>query len=297
LDYREIRYELRDNILTITLNRPDKLNAFTLRMCAELLHALDRADADDDVRAVVFTGAGRAFCAGADLSAGGDTWAKSGAGGGAGSGASFVLDREQGDSGGQLTRRMFESRKPLIAAINGPAVGVGLTMTLAMDMRLCAQGAKLGFVFAARGIVPEACSAWFLPRIVGISRALEWTYTARIFGPDEGLRAGLFRSVHEPADLLPAAYALAGEIAGHAAPVSVALSRQMMWKMLCADHPVLAHQLDTHAIFARGASADAREGIQAFLEKRPANFPNRVSQELPDYDPFFPRRPFSKLPG
>jgi len=294
MDYRTIRYELRDHVLTITLNRPDKLNAYTFTMCAELLDALDRADADDAVRAVVFTGEGRAFCAGADLSAGANTWADSADSqrAGASAGASFVLDREQGDSGGQLTRRLFECRKPVIAAINGAAVGVGLTMTLAMDMRLCTTSAKLGFVFAARGIVPEACSSWFLPRLVGISQALEWCYTARIFGPEEALRAGLLRSVHAPDELLPAAYALANEIAQRAAPVSVALTRQMLWKMLGAEHPVLAHRLDTEAIFARGRSADAREGIESFLEKRPARFSDSVSRELPAFDPFFARRPF-----
>ncbi|MFI5306997.1 MAG: enoyl-CoA hydratase-related protein [Polyangiales bacterium] len=290
MDYREILYQLGDHVLTITLNRPDKLNAFTLRMCAELLHALDQADADDDVRAVVLTGAGRAFCAGADLSRGANTWAASHSA----AGASFAFDAEQGDSGGQLTRRMFECRKPLIVAINGAAVGVGLTMTLAADMRLCVREAKLGFVFAARGIVPEACSAWFLPRIVGIAQALEWAYTARIFAPDEALRAGLVRSLHAPEELLPAAHALAREIADNAAPVSVALTRQMMWKMLCADHPVVAHRLDTEAIFARGASADAKEGIEAFLQKRPARFVDSVSEQLPRYDGFFPRKSFGK---
>ena len=289
MDSQEIVYEVRDRVATITLHRPDKLNAFTRRMRDELISAFGRADADDEVRAVIVTGAGRAFCAGADLSAGANTWAEAHDR----SDATFRVDRAQGDSGGQLTRRIFELKKPIIAALNGSAVGVGLTMTLAMDMRLCASNAKLGFVFAARGIVPEACSAWFLPRIVGIAQALEWTLTARVFGADEALRGGLVRSVHEPAEVLTVARGLANEIATHAAPVSAALTRQMLWKMLGADHPVLAHRLDTEAIFARGASADAKEGIEAFLQKRKAEFPDCVSRDLPScYQTVAPKRPF-----
>jgi enoyl-CoA hydratase/carnithine racemase len=265
-------YAVADGICTLTLNRPDRLNAYTPQMGEELLAAFDASDADDDVRAVVVTGAGRGFCAGADLAAGGST---------------FDRPRAPGhrDGGGLVTLRIFRSLKPVIAAINGPAVGVGITMTLAMDVRMVAQGAKIGFVFARRGIVPEAASSWFLPRIVGISRALEWAYSGRIIGPEEALEGGLVRSVHPPGELLDAAYGLAREIADNAAPVSVATTRQMMWRMLGAAHPMEAHRVDSRAIAARGASADAREGIEAFLEKRPAQFPDRVGDGLPDAFP------------
>jgi enoyl-CoA hydratase/carnithine racemase len=241
------------------------------------------------VRAVIVTGAGRAFCAGADLGGGGDTWSKS---------TAFVAaetERYPGDGGGRVTRRIFDSKKPVIAAINGAAVGVGLTMTLAMDIRLCVREAKLGFVFAGRGIVPEACSSWFLPRLVGISQALEWCYSARIFRAEEALQAGLLRSVHEPDQLLPAARALATEIAQNASAVSVAMIRQMLWRMLSAPHPIDAHELDTAGLGALGKSHDAREGITAFLEKRPAEWKDRVSQDMPAFYPFWQDRPFRKL--
>ena len=282
MTYEEIRYEARDAILTLTLNRPSRLNAFTEQMSQELVSAFDRADQDDEIRAVVLTGAGRGFCAGADLGAGGASFA-------------YPDGAAHRDRGGRVSLRIFESLKPVIVAVNGPAVGIGVTMTLPADVRLASTAARFGFVFARRGIVPEAASSWFLPRLVGISRALEWTTTGRIFDAREAQEGGLIRSVHEPADLLPAAYALAREIADYTAPVSVALTRQMMWRMLGADHPMAAHQLDSRAIQARGLSGDAGEGVTAFLEKRPASFPDRVSADMPDFFPWWPERPWSPL--
>jgi enoyl-CoA hydratase/carnithine racemase len=277
MSFQEIRYEVADHVLTITLDRPDRLNAFTPTMARELIEAFDRSDSDDDVRAVIVTGAGRGFCAGADLGGGGETF--------------DWRDRDGGDAGvprdggGQVTLRIFDSLKPVIAAINGPAVGVGITMTLPMDVRIAASGAKLGFVFARRGIVPEACSSWFLPRLVGISQALEWVATGRVFTAEEGLAGGLVRSVHPAEEVLPAAQALAAEIAAEAAPVSVAVARRLMWTMLGASHPMEAHRADSRAMFARGQSADAFEGVTAFLEKRPAQFTDRVSEGLPELFP------------
>ena len=275
----QIAFDVSDHIATITLNRPDKLNAFTGTMMNEMIDAFDETDANDDVRAVIVTGAGRGFCAGADLSSGGETFSRGG--GGEPTGAEQVPR----DGGGLVTLRIFESKKPVIAAINGPAVGVGVTMTLPMDIRLASSAAKIGFVFARRGIVPEAASSWFLPRVVGISQAAEWVFTGRVFGAEEALSGGLVRSVHEPDALLPAARAIAAEIAENTAPVSVALSRLMMWRMLGASHPMAAHMVDSRAIKARGASADAREGVVSFLEKRPAVFPVRVSDGLPEIFP------------
>lgn len=279
MDYTQIIYSVADGIATITLNRPDQLNAFTGTMMNEIIDALDHTDADDAVRAVVITGSGRGFCAGADLSSGGSTFSR---------GGSDVETKVRGvnrDGGGLVSLRIYESHKPVIGAINGPAVGVGVTMTLPMDVRLASTNARFGFVFARRGIVPEACSSWFLPRVVGISRAAEWVYTGRVFPAQEALEAGLVRSLHEPEDLLPAAYALAREIADNTAPVSVALSRHMLWRMLGADHPMEAHKVDSRGIAVRGPSADANEGVTSFLEKRPARFPNRVSDGLPDIFP------------
>jgi enoyl-CoA hydratase/carnithine racemase len=275
--FEQITYESADGIATVTLCRPDRLNAYTDAMQAELIEAFDRADADDEVRAVIVTGAGQAFCAGADLGAGGETfdWGDEQPEGGG-------VPR---DSGGELVLRIFESKKPVIAAINGAAVGVGLTMTLPMDVRLVAEGAKLGFVFARRGIVPEACSSWFLPRIVGISQAMEWCATGRIFLPGEAHRAGLVRSVHARDELLGAARELAREIADNTASVSVALTRQLLWRMLGAGHPMEAHRADSRALFERGRSADAHEGVSAFLEKRDAQFTDSVSSALPDVFP------------
>jgi enoyl-CoA hydratase/carnithine racemase len=276
MDFEQITTELADRVLTITLNRPERLNAWTATMGTELIEAFDRADADDEVRVIIVTGAGRGFCAGADLAGGGETfdYRKRGA-----------TDGPPRDNGGQFTLRVFASTKPVIAAINGPAVGVGATMTLPMDIRLASEDARMGFVFARRGIVPEACSSWFLPRVVGISRAMEWVATGRVFSAQEGLEGGLLRSLHAPGELLDAANELAREIAENTAPVSVALARRMLWTMLGAEHPMLAHRADSRGMFFRGQSADAVEGVTAFLEKRPASFPDRVSDGLPDIMP------------
>jgi enoyl-CoA hydratase/carnithine racemase len=291
MNYETLRYEVEGRILTLTLNRPERMNAFNGQMCRELIAAFDQADADDGVKAVIVTGAGKAFCAGADLERGGDTWGKH---------AESLAKQAQteryiGDGGGQVARRIFDFNKPVIAAINGPAVGVGITMTLPMDIRLAAPNVKLGFVFAARGIVPEACSSWFLPRIVGISRALEWCYSARVFKSEEALESGLVRSLHTPEDLLPAARALAQEFIDNASAVSIAMTRHMMWRMLTAPHPIDAHEVDTAAIAALGRSNDAREGITAFLEKRKANFTDRVSRNMPAFFPWWEDRAFRNL--
>ena len=284
MEFEEITAELSDHVLTITLNRPERLNAFTETMGNELIAAFDEADVDDAVRAIVVTGAGRGFCAGADLGRGSETFTRRG---------HDDPDSIPRDGGGRLTLRIFDCRKPVIAAINGPAVGVGATMTLPMDVRLASESARIGFVFSRRGIVPEACSSWFLPRLVGISRAMEWVATGRVFGADEAAQGGLVRSVHPDGELLDAAGALAHEIADNAAPVSVALARQMMWRMLGAEHPMLAHRADSRGMYFRGRSADAAEGITSFLEKRPAQFRDRVSDGLPDVMPGWTAPEFS----
>jgi len=276
MPFEQITTEVADGILTITLNRPGRLNAWTGTMGRELREAFDRADADDDVRAIIVTGAGRGFCAGADLEAGGETFDYRARG------AEEAVPR---DNGGEFTLRIFESTKPVIAAINGPAVGVGATMTLPMDIRLAADDARMGFVFTRRGIVPEACSSWFLPRVVGISRAMEWVATGRVFSAQEALEGGLVRSLHPSGELLDAARAIGREIAENTSPVSVALARRLMWRMLGAEHPMLAHRADSRGMLARGQSADAVEGVTAFLEKRPARFPDRVSDGLPEIMP------------
>jgi enoyl-CoA hydratase/carnithine racemase len=282
MDYEQIAYEPADDgILTITLDRPDRLNAFTARMMHELLDAFDRADGDDGVRAVIVTGRGRGFCAGADLEAGAATFEH-----GAVDGA------VRRDGGGRVTLRIFESTKPVIAAINGPAVGVGVTMTLPMDIRLASTEARLGFVFVRRGIVPEACSSWFLPRVVGISRAMEWVTTGRVFPAQEALEGGLVRSVYPPGELLGAARTLAVQMAEGTSAVSVALSRQMLWRMLGADHPMEAHKIDSRGIQATGGSADAREGVESFLAKHPPHFPGRVTADMPDFYPWWQERLF-----
>jgi enoyl-CoA hydratase/carnithine racemase len=281
--FETLLYAVEDGIATITLNRPDRLNAFTARMMADLIAAFDETDGDDAVKAVIVTGAGRAFCAGADLASGGSTFDF------AASTDPLRLEARvngvQRDGGGRLTLRIFDSLKPVIAAVNGPAVGVGVTMQLAMDIRLASTAARFGFVFARRGITPEAASSWFLPRLVGVQTALEWCYTGRVFPAQEALDKGLVRSLHEPDDLLPGARALAREIADNTAPVSIALTRQMIWRMSGADHPMRAHRADSRAIQARGVAGDAREGVGAFLEKRPAVYPDRVSADLPDIWP------------
>jgi enoyl-CoA hydratase/carnithine racemase len=286
MDYQQIRYTAERGIATITLDRPDHLNAFTGRMTKELIDAFDRIDSDDEVRAVIVTGAGRAFCAGADLRAEDgilDT---------------AVHDREDAtlpprDGGGVMTLRIFRCLKPVIAAINGPAVGVGVTMTLPMDIRLASEGARFGFVFARRGIVPEAASSYFLPRVVGISRALDWCLTGRIISAAEALEAGLVRSLYPPDRLLEAAEALARDLAENCAPVSLALTRQLLWRGLGMTDPMEAHRLDSRAISSRGASRDAAEGIAAFLEKRPAVFPDKVSSDMPGYFPWWQEPSFS----
>ncbi len=278
--YETLRTRLEDRVLTLTLHRPDRLNAFTLQMQHELIRLFDEIDANDDVRAVIVTGEGRAFCAGADLGSGGDTFDASG----------HQKQEEHRDGGGQVTLRIFECKKPVIAAINGPAVGVGITMTLPMDVRLASDSAKMGFVFARRGIVPEAASSWFLPRIVGIAQAMEWVSTGRIFPAQEALAGRLVSRVLPAADLLPAAQALGREIAENTSAVSVALARQMMWRMLGAAHPLEAHLVDSKAIYAMGRSADAYEGVQSFLEKRPPRFSLRVSKDMPAFFPWWKDR-------
>ena len=273
-DYDEIEYDVTDNIATITLHRPDKLNAFTPVMKREMLDALNAADADDDVRVVIVTGAGRAFCAGADLSHGGDTFDYKRRGG--------TATEAPRDGGGEVSLRVYEMRKPVIAAINGSAVGVGITMTLPMDIRIVADNAKLGFVFARRGVVPEAASSWFLPRVVGPSQAAEWLFTGRVFDAQEALAGGLVRSVHPAADVVAKAREIAREIADNAAPVSVALARRLMWRGLAFTTPYETHVADSRAMHQTGQGADVREGIEAFLEKRAAHFPGRVSADVPE---------------
>jgi enoyl-CoA hydratase/carnithine racemase len=283
--YEQLLYEVRDRILTITLNRPDRLNAFTPQMRQELIDAFDRADGDDDVRAIIVTGAGRSFCAGADLEAGADTFDYEIRDG-------YLEPEDHRDGGGQLTLRIFDTIKPTIAAINGPAVGIGVTMTLPMDIRITTFKARFGFVFTRRGIVPEACSSWFLPRIVGISTALEWVLSGRLFPADEAFRRGLVRSIHAPGDMLPAAERLAKEIADNTSAVSVALARQMLWRMLGADHPMEAHKVDSRGIYFSGKSYDAREGITSFLEKRPPRFTDKPSTDMPEFYPWWKTRQF-----
>ena len=285
--FSEIRYEVEDGVCTVTLNRPDRLNAVTTTMLRELGQAWDRADADDAVRAVIVTGAGRAFCAGADLGSGGSTFNYAERKDSRGH-AETAEDHR--DGGGTVTLRIFDMKKPVIAAINGPAVGFGITLTLPMDIRIASSAARIGFVFARRGVVPEACSTWFLPRLVGMSQAAEWVYTGRVFSAEEALAGRLVSRVVAPDALLPAARALAREIADNSSAISVTLARQMMWKLLGADHPMDAHLLDSQAMFWTGRSADAREGIAAFLEKRPARFPLRPSADLPPFYPWWRSR-------
>ena len=289
--FETLQYVVEEGVATITLNRPDKLNAFNTQMMREMIAAFDATDADDAVRCVIVTGAGRAFCAGADLSSGAETFNYE---------KRSAEDREartrdgvQRDGGGLLTLRIFDSLKPVISACNGAAVGVGVTMQLAMDIRLASTEARYGFVFARRGLNPEAASSWFLPHLVGVQTALEWCYTGRIFPAREALDRGLVRSLHAPEELLPAARALAREIADNASPVSVALTRQLIWRMAGAAHPMEAHRADSRGIQARGGSPDAREGVTSFLEKRPPAFPGKVSKDLPDIWPHWKAPTFS----
>jgi enoyl-CoA hydratase/carnithine racemase len=283
VSYETLLTERRDGVLTVTMNRPERLNAFTEQMMLDWLALLDAIDADDAVRAVVVTGAGRGFCAGADLGGGGRTFDASG----------LQQMEEHRDGGGRVTTRLFESLKPFIAAVNGPAVGVGATMTLPMDVRIASEEARFGFVFARRGIVPEAASSWFLPRVVGISQAMEWVATGRVFGAQEALAGRLVSRVVPVAELLPAAHALAREIADNTSAVSVALARQMLWKMLGADHPMEAHKVDSQAIYSMGRSKDAYEGVQSFLEKRPPRFAMKPSSDMPAFFPWWRERKFS----
>jgi len=290
MSYETITCAVEDGVLTLTLNRPEILNAFNGTMMNEMIAAFDEADANDDVRAIIVTGAGRGFCAGADLSSGGDTFNADARGPQPGRESASGIPR---DGGGLLTLRIFDLKKPIIAAINGPAVGVGVTMTLPMDIRLASDNAKFGFVFARRGIVPEACSSYFLPRVVGISQALDWCYSGRVFPAQEALAGGLVKAVYPADELLPAAKAIAADISANTSAISVTLIRQMMWRMLGADHPMEAHKIDSRGIYYRGRSDDAREGVSAFLEKRPASFPGKVSSDLPDYYPWWEPRQFS----
>ena len=286
MNYEAIKYEVDQRILTITMNRPQKMNSFTNQMLFELIDAFDRADEDDDVRAIIVTGAGeRAFCAGADLSGGANTFNRHD------NAKDITRDR---DGGGLLTLRIFDCHKPVIAAINGAAAGIGVTMTVAMDIRLASETARFGLVFARRGIVPEAASTWFLTRAVGISQALEWCYSGRVFDAQEALRGGLVRSLHAPGDLLPAARAIAKEIAENTSAVSVALTRQMMWKMLGAAHPMEAHKLDSRIIRDLGQKADSKEGVLSFLEKRPPKFTLGPSKDMPSFYPWWDQRNFYK---
>lgn len=289
--FETVLYQVEDGVALVTLNRPDKLNAFNTQMMKDLIAVFDETDRDDAVRVVIVTGAGRAFCAGADLSAGAQTFDYDARGGE--DRAARLKDGVPRDGGGLLTLRIFDSLKPVISACNGAAVGVGVTMQLAMDIRLASDAARYGFVFARRGLNPEAASSWFLPHLVGVQTALEWCYTGRIFPAAEAHERGLVRSVHAPDDLLPAAKALAREIADNTAPVSVAITRQLIWRMAGAAHPMEAHRADSRGIQQRGRSGDAREGVTSFLEKRPANYPDKVSSDLPDIWPHWTAPEFS----
>lgn len=282
-DYTQIKFDVADNIATITLDRPEKMNAYTRVMMAEIIDAIDRTDADDDVRAVIFTGSGdRAFCAGADLTPEDGKRPFSSE-----TEVTDLSDDIVRDGGGRVTLRLFDSKKPLISACNGVAVGIGATMQLAMDMRLASDNARFGFVFARRGIVPEACSSWFLPRLVGVSRAMEWCMTGRIFDAQEALDGGLVRSVHPQTELMDAARGLAREIADNTSAVSVAMTRAMLWRLPSEDHPMMAHRIDSRAIYRLSRGSDAKEGIASFLEKRPPDYPGKVSEDMPDFYPWW----------
>ena len=296
--YKEILVEVKDHILTLTLHRPEKLNAFTGTMMNEMIDVFTKVNGDDEVRAVIVTGSGRAFCAGADLSAGAATFDASSNPGraerNAGSDATVdYSDERVRDGGGRVTLAIYECLKPVICAVNGPAVGIGLTMQLAMDIRIASENARFGFVFSRRGIVPEAASSFFLPRIVGISQALEWCYSGRVFDAQEALKGRLVSKVVNADVLLSEAHKLAVEIRDNTAPVSIALIRQMMWRGLGMDHPMEAHKVDSRGIYSRGQSGDVKEGVVAFLEKRPANFPNKVSTDMPRYFPWWDERKYS----
>jgi enoyl-CoA hydratase/carnithine racemase len=283
--FTQIECAVAERVMTITLNRPDRLNAYTAVMREEIIGAIDDADRDDTVRAVVFTGAGRGFCAGADMAAGTDTFSRA-------SQFDAADPNINRDGGGLIALRLFDFKKPLIAAINGPAAGIGITMTLPMDIRIASTTAKFVMPFARRGIVPEACSSWFLPRIVGISQALRWAYSGHPFDADEALAGGLVSEVVDSGALLARAYAIAKDITDGTAPVSVALTRQMFWKMLGADHPMAAHRLESAAIAALGQAPDAREGVLAFIEKRPPSFIGTPSRNMPEMYPWWKPQSF-----
>ena len=291
MNFETIKYEVKDKILTITLNRPDRLNAFTGQMMNDLISAFDSASNDDEVRVVIVTGEGRGFCAGADLGAGEATFNRDE------NPRAKKTDDEDNlewlrDGGGRTTLAIYDCSKPIIAAINGPAVGVGVTMTLPMDIRLASEEAKFGFVFARRGLVPEAASSWFLPRIVGISKSLEWTFSGKVFDAEEALQGGLIRSIHSKDSLLDEAKKIANEIIENTSPVSVSMTRQMLWKMLGADHPMEAHKVDSRAIYELGKGEDTKEGVNSFLEKRPPEFPSKVSKDMPDFYPWWDEKEF-----
>ncbi|MFG2005813.1 enoyl-CoA hydratase-related protein [Spirillospora sp. NPDC048911] len=290
MSYTEIEYGVQDGIATITLNRPQRMNAYTYVMRAEMLDAFDKIDADDDVRVVVVTGAGKAFCAGADLGGGGDTFNKAKSQDMFAGEDDVLEDGTPRDGGGTVALRIARCLKPVIGAFNGAAVGVGVTMTLPMDIRLASEKAKFGFVFARRGIVTEAASSWFLPRLVGIAQAMEWAATGRVFDAQEALNGGLVSRLYGPDELLPAAYELAREIADNTSAVSVATIRRLMWSGLSASSPWDAHAADSRLMAALGGAPDANEGVTSFLEKRPAAFPMRVSTDLPAEVPDWPLR-------
>lgn len=267
-----------DGVAVATFNRPDKMNTFTPVVMREMIELFDYTDADDSVRAVIVTGSGRAFCAGAELGiAGADTfnYNKRAAG------DEIIANGVRRDGGGRVTLRIYRSLKPVIAAVNGSAVGVGATMQLPMDFRLASTAAKFGFVFSRRGITPEACSAWFLPRLVGMQTALDWVYSGRVFDANEAKASGLVHALHAPDELLPAAMDLARRLTEKSAPVSIAFSRQLMWRMMGAAHPMEAHKLDSRGIQLRGQSTDVKEGIESFMQKRDPVFPNTVSRDFP----------------
>lgn len=281
MEYEQIKYEVSERILTITLNRPDNLNAYTLKMGDEIMAALDQAEADDNIRAIIVTGEGRAFCAGMDLGDRGDTF-----------NYSEVPQDEHRDGGGVLALRIYKLTKPIIAAINGPAVGIGLTMTFPMDIRIAVDTAKMGVVFVRRGVVVDACSSWFLPKIVGMGKALEWALSGKVFTAREALAAGLLNQMVAPDELIPAARAIALEIARNTAPVSVALARQLIWSMAGQEHPMEAHRIESKCFHWLGQQADAAEGIAAFLEKRSPNYTMSPHKNLPDFFPWAPEPDF-----
>jgi len=283
-DFESLKTSIANKILTVSFNRPDKMNTFSGQMLRDILDVLDEAEKDDDIRAVIFTGSGKAFCAGADLSSGEDTFDMSG--------KDESNEKVKRDTGGVLTLRLFDFKKPLIAAINGAAVGVGVTMTLPMDVRICSDKAKFGFVFAKRGIVPEACSSWFLPKIVGISNALQWCLSGRIFLPQEALEKGLINEITSEDNLLKRAEEIAADFVNATSSLSVTLIRQMLWKMLGADHPMEAHKIDSRGVYSLGKTGEAGEGVMSFLEKREPNFPGKVSKDLPDFYPWWEEKEF-----